>query len=325
MLDEARMTLVAKKLVHQVLGLKEGETVCVIRDSEEESRPLAAAVARAALEAGAEPVSVIIVPRTVGGQELPETVAGAFLRSSAVVTLSRWAVEHTRAATAALQAGVRFSNLRNFQDGVLDSPGIDADLEEVRRNALAMDALLERGREVRVTTAEGTDITLELCGRKGRAQTGFANLPGTFSGLPDGESTVAPLEGSTRGRIVNPYIMEKIGLVDEPFEMEIRDGWVVGLKGGRQAHALRELYDRSDENAHRIASQFAMGMNPLCRVIPNTREVSKLLGTIHVAMGDNISLGGTVQSGVHIDIVILNPRVTLDGRVILQDGKLSLD
>ena len=197
-----------------------------------------------------------------------------------------------------------------------------ATLEQIKRNALAVDALLEKGKVVRITTTEGTDLTIELAGRKGKAQTGFATEPGTFSGLPDGESTVAPLEGSTQGRIVNPYIMEKIGLVDEPFEMEIKDGWVVGVKGGKQAQALNELYERSDENARRIASQFAMGMNPDCRIFPNTREVSKKLGTIHVAFGDNISLGGTVQSGVHIDIVILNPTVELDGKVILKDSQL---
>ncbi|MGE5617775.1 MAG: aminopeptidase [Sphingomonadaceae bacterium] len=324
MLDQARLTQVADKLVGQVLALKPGETVCIIRDNDLPSASLSEAVSEAAIRVGAEPVSVIIVPRSVGGQELPDTVAGAFLRSNAVVNLARWAVEHTRAATAALQAGVRFSNLRNWEDGVLESPGVTTDYEVVRRNALAVDALLEKGREVRVTSPEGTDFTLKLCGRPGKAQTGFADEPGRFSGLPDGESTVAPLEGSTNGRIVNPYIMEKIGLVTEPFELEIKDGWIVGLKGGKQARDLQEFLEKSDPNAKRIASQFAMGMNPDCRVFPNTREVSKKLGTIHVAMGDNISLGGTVQSGVHIDIVVLNATVTLDGKVILEKGQLHL-
>ncbi|MHB0869468.1 MAG: aminopeptidase [Chloroflexota bacterium] len=324
MLDQARLTQVADKLVGQVLALKPGETVCIIRDSDVPSAPLAEAVSEAVMRAGAEPISLIIVPRSVGGQELPDTVAGAFLRSSAVINLARWAVEHTRAGSAALGAGVRFSNLRNWEEGVLESPGVTTDYEVVRRNALAVDALLEKGNEVRVTTPEGTDLTLKLCGRKGKAQTGFADEPGKFSGLPEGESTVAPLEGTTNGRIVNPYIMEKIGPVTEPFELELKDGWIVGLKGGKQAKDLQQFLEKSDPNARRMASQFAMGMNPDCRIFPNTREVSKKLGTIHVAMGDNVSLGGTVQSGVHIDIVVLNATVTLDGKVILENGKLYL-
>lgn len=40
------------------------------------------------------------------------------------------------------------------------------------------------------------------------------------------------------------------------------------------------------------ASQFALGTNPACRIIPNTREVGKKLGTAPIAIGDNRSLGG---------------------------------
>ena len=54
------------------------------------------------------------------------------------------------------------------------------DYEVVRRNALKVDALLEQAREVHFTTAEGSDVTLQLCGRKGKAQTGFADRPGKF-------------------------------------------------------------------------------------------------------------------------------------------------
>ncbi len=324
MLDEQRMVLVAKQVVGQLLALKPGETVCILRDTEEDSRPFTAILSEAARQAGAEPVSLIIVPRTVGGQELPEPVAGAFLRSSAVINLAKWAIVHSRAVSAALGAGARTCNLRGFNDGMLESPGVTTDYEPIRRNALAVDALLEQTSEIRFTTADGCDVTMQLCGRKGRAQTGFADEPGRFSGLPDGESTVAPLEGTTQGWIVNPYIIDKIGRVDEPFRMEIKDGWIVKVEGGKQARKLLELFDESDANARRFASQFALGMNPDCRIIPDTREVSKRLGTLHVALGDNVSLGGDVQCGLHIDIVILNPTVWLDGKMVLENGTLFI-
>ena len=324
MLDEQRMVLVAKQVVGQLLALKPGETVCILRDTEEDSRPFTAILSEAARQAGAEPVSLIIVPRTVGGQELPEPVAGAFLRSSAVINLAKWAIVHSRAVSAALGAGARTCNLRGFNDGMLESPGVTTGYEPNRRNALAVDALLEQTSEIRFTTADGCDVTMQLCGRKGRAQTGFADEPGRFSGLPDGESTVAPLEGTTQGWIVNPYIIDKIGRVDEPFRMEIKDGWIVKVEGGKQARKLLELFEESDANARRFASQFALGMNPDCRIIPDTIEVSKRLGTLHVALGDNISLGGEVQCGLHIDIVILNPTVWLDGKMVLENGTLFI-
>jgi len=323
MLSEERMAQIARTVVEQVLALRPGETVAIIRDLGDPN-PFAEILSEAVQRAGAEPVSLLIVPRTVGGQELPEPVAGALLRSSALIILSRWVTVHNRAISAALIAGSRSCNLRNYQDGLLESPGLATDYEVVRRNALAVDSLLEQAREVRFTTAEGSDVTMQLCGRKGRAQTGFADQPGKFSGLPDGEATVAPLEGTTQGCIVNPYLIDKIGQVTDPFRVEIKDGLIVNVEGGKQAQQLKDIFETYDPNARRMASQFALGMNPDCRIVPDSKEVSKRLGTLHVAMGDNISLGGTIQSGLHIDFVLLNPSVWLDGKLILENGKLFM-
>jgi leucyl aminopeptidase (aminopeptidase T) len=323
MLSEAQMAQVAKKVVEQVLALRPGETVSIIRDLGD-ANPFATILTEAVQQAGAEPVSLVIISRTVGGHELPEPVAGALSRSSALISLARWVTVHNRAISGALAAGARSCNLRNYQDGMLESPGMTADYEVVRRNALAVDALLEQAREVHFTTAEGSDVTMQLCGRKGKAQTGFADQPGKFCGLPDGEATVAPLEGTTQGCIVSPYIIDKIGQVTEPFRVEIKDGWIVNVEGGKQARQLKDIFETYDANAKRMASQFALGMNPDCRIIPDTREVSKRLGTLHIAMGDNISLGGTIQSGLHIDFVLLNPSVWFDGKLILENGKLFI-
>jgi leucyl aminopeptidase (aminopeptidase T) len=323
MLDEKRMSEVAKTVVGQVLALKPGETVTIIKDAGD-ANPFSEILSAEIQKAGAEPVIVIIVSREVGGAELPAPLAGALLNTNALISLGRWVTVHNRAISAALGAGARSCNLRNYQGGMLESPGMTTDYTVVRRNALAVDALLEKARELRFTTAEGSDVTMQLGGRKGRAQTGFANTPGSFTGLPDGEATVAPLEGTTQGRIVNPYIVDKIGQVTEPLRVEIKDGWIVNVEGGKQAKAMNELFTKFDANARRIASQFALGMNPDCRVVPDTKEVSKRLGTLHVAMGDNISLGGTVQSGLHIDYVLLNPTVWLDGKLLLENGKLFI-
>ncbi len=100
MLGTERMCEVAEKVVTQVLALKPGETVCILRDTEEESRPFAGIISGAARRAGAEPVSLIIVPRTVGGQELPETGGGG------IPPLQR-RHQHRQVADRAQQGGER--------------------------------------------------------------------------------------------------------------------------------------------------------------------------------------------------------------------------
>jgi leucyl aminopeptidase (aminopeptidase T) len=106
--------------------------------------------------------------------------------------------------------------------------------------------------------------------------------------------------------------------------MEIARGRITGITGGKQAMDLKGILAKRDEAGYNAASQFALGTNPACLVIPNTREVAKKLGTAHIAIGDNISLGGKSKSTFHIDFVFLNPSVYLDGKCILKDGEYQI-
>jgi leucyl aminopeptidase (aminopeptidase T) len=203
--------------------------------------------------------------------------------------------------------------------------GIRADYAQVRRTTERLARLLTGADLIRMTTSEGTDLTMCCRGRRAIAQAGLVAKPGELSGLPDGEATLAPLEGLTEGVVVAPYIADSLGLITDPFRLEIAAGRIVRVTGGRQAQELTHLLERHDETGYNAASQFALGTNPACRVMPNTREVSKKLGTAHFAIGDNISLGGASKSDFHIDFVFLNPTVYLDGACILKDGEYQID
>ena len=48
----------------------------------------------------------------------------------------------------------------------------------------------------------------------------------------------------------------------------------------------------------------------------------KVLGTIHIALGNNVSMGGNVNVPLHLDGVIKKPTVYLDGKLLMKDGKL---
>ena len=203
--------------------------------------------------------------------------------------------------------------------------GITADYHQVRRITEKLAGLLSDADEIRLTTPEGTDLTMRSRGRKAIAQSGFVTQSGVLSGLPDGEATLAPLEGITEGVIVSPYVADQIGQITEPFRMEIVKGRIVGITGGKQAQDLKRILAAGDEAGYNAASQFALGTNPACQIIPNTREVSKKLGTAHIAIGDNVSLGGKSKGTYHIDFVFLNVSVSLDGQCVVKDGEYRID
>jgi len=46
-------------------------------------------------------------------------------------------------------------------------------------------------------------------------------------------------------------------------------------------------------------------------------EDKKREGSVHIAVGDNHKLGGTVKSSIHLDGLMVSPTVELDGEVIV--------
>ena len=323
-MDVTRMAFAANMMVNQVLSVQKGETVLIVTDTDR-PRTITQALAYSAMSAGAEVVVVTMEPQEIGGQEPPAPVAAAMAAAQVVINQSTQSLTHTAAVREAMRSGARIANLRNMTEEMMVVGGIRADYQQVRRITERLARLLTEADAIRITTPEGTDVTMRSRGRVAIAQTGFVTKPGELSGLPDGEATLAPLEGATEGVAVAPYIADSLGLITEPFRMEIAQGRITNVTGGRQAVELRQLLTQHDEAGYNAASQFALGTNPACRVMPNTREVSKKLGTAHFAIGDNISLGGQSKSSFHIDFVFLCPTVHLDGTCILKDGQYQID
>lgn len=52
----------------------------------------------------------------------------------------------------------------------------------------------------------------------------------------------------------------------------------------------------------------------------NPLEDEKALGTVHIAIGDNKSFGGKVEASVHLDGIMKNPILVIDGRTVIKNG-----
>ncbi|MDP1992127.1 MAG: aminopeptidase [Syntrophales bacterium] len=323
-MEITRMAFAANRLINQVVQVKKGEMVVIVTDTDR-PRIITQALAYSAISAGGKVVVVTMEPQEIGGAELPAPVAAAMAAAQVVINQSTYSITHTVAVREAMKKGARVANLRNVTEDMMISGGITADYQQVKKITEKLARLLTEADVIRLTTPEGTDFTMRTAGRSAIAQSGFVTKPGELSGLPDGEATLAPLEGVAEGVIISPYIADQIGQITEPFRMEIVKGRITSVTGGKQAMDLKRILEARDDAGYNAASQFALGTNPACRVIPNTREISKKLGTAHVAIGDNISLGGKSKGTYHIDIVFLNVSVYLDGKCIVKDGEYQID
>jgi len=100
-------------------------------------------------------------------------------------------------------------------------------------------------------------------------------------------------------------------------------GVVQRIEGGREADALRRILEPYGELGRNIA-ELGIGTNERALITGVVLEDEKALGTVHVALGDNASMGGKVKVPVHLDGVLRWPTLEVDGEVVVEDGMLKI-
>jgi aminopeptidase len=299
------------------LGVKKAEGVLVLTDPAR--RSIADSLVERARELEAEAVLMEMVERAMHGNEPPDLVAAAMRECDVLIAPTSKSLSHTEARRVASANGVRAATMPNITEDMLVRT-MGADYADVRRRAAALAGLLTKGREVRVVSEGGTDATFVVEGRKGIADDGDLTAPGSFGNLPAGEGFVAPVEGKTSGRIVFDGSIWPLGLLEEPLVVDVEDGYAVSVAGSR-ADEFRSILEPYGPDALAVA-ELGIGANDKAKLTGNVLEDEKILGTIHVAFGDNHTFGGTIRVSSHQDGVVLNPTVTIDSEVILEAGRL---
>jgi leucyl aminopeptidase (aminopeptidase T) len=180
--------------------------------------------------------------------------------------------------------------------------------------------ILEKGKNVEITTPSGTKLTMNIEGRTPEQDTGLFHKPGNWGNLPAGEACLAPVEGTTQGTLV----IDTMGkIVKQPLIITVKNGRVQRFQGP-DAIQLEALLKSADKNAYNIA-ELGIGTNPNARLTGVVLEDEKVLGTVHIALGDNTSyVGGHTKSKIHEDGILLQPTVKIDGRLIMKNGELLL-
>jgi len=305
-------------IVHQSARIQPAENVCIVCDTNTFS--IAKVLAEACYEAGAETVITMMTPREMHGNEPPRVVAAAMLGADVILAPTTYAITHTAARLEASRCGARTVIMRSITEDSMIRGAMLADYNEVSDTSNRLAARLGRTKRIRLRTEFGTDALFMVEGRQGLALGGVVTEPGKFTSLPSGEAAVAPLEGTTQGRIFIDFAMDGIGLLSQPVQLEVERGRAISVKGGKEAEQLKKLME-ADENASHIA-EFAIGTNPKSRMKGNMAEDKILRGCVHIAVGDNHTIGGQIQSKVHLDGIILNPTVEMDDQLIVKKGKL---
>lgn len=219
---------------------------------------------------------------------------------------------------------IRYAWGAHIDQGILDNE-LSADYDEIGALSYRLAERMKDARDVHVKTALGSDLRLSIAGRPVHADSGLFHQPGTFGNLPAGECYVSPLEDSANGALVVDVSYPGI-LIEEPIRLTFKDGQVVNIEGGDEARQLEALIAEGEslpngENCRTIA-EFAVGTNPMARVTGNVMTDEKVLGTIHVAIGNNTgTYGGQNAAPIHLDGVVDKATLIVDGETFVEAGE----
>jgi 2,5-dihydroxypyridine 5,6-dioxygenase len=329
-----RLTAVFRRQ-YELCAVKPGETIAFLTDHNSDRGIVAAGLAAAA-EIG-NPAFEICVgegpnEEYMGANPLNvPALVEAFKRVDLVITFFAGFFSGWEGAVRA--AGGRILN-------ALDSADMLTRLQsspELKRAVLAARDRLARTREVRVTSAAGTDFRWvrdpeqELV-----VHYGAVDEPAQMDQWGQGMVAMFPVDGSANGRVVvkpgDAWILPYARMVQSDIELEIHEGYVRRITGGADAKIFQYWLDncrRSEEDLDPYAiSHLGWGLNPKARwddIIRYENQMENLQASMRSFPGSFLFSTGPSpkrKTRGHIDMPMCDCTIALDGEVVVDRGRL---
>ena len=312
----------AKTALDTCMALQKEETLLIVTD--DNKRRIGQALYTVGQEMAKEALMVTMPPAAVNGQEPPQSVAKLMAQFDVVICPTTKSVTHTDARRNACSAGARVATMPGITEEMMGRT-LKADYNQIAERTHKITKILNAGKTARITTKLGTDLLMPIDGINAISSTGLIREKGMGGNLPSGESFLGPEEGKSNGVLYVDASVATIGKISgTPLKVTIKDGFAVKFEGGPEAQKLEEVLSAFGKRGMTVA-ELGIGTNHEAIITGQILEDEKVMGTIHVAWGNNVGMGGTCNVGVHIDGVVLKPTLFVDDMKIMEDGRLLID
>ena len=304
--------------IKDCMGAKKKEKILVVTD--ETKREIGQSLYQNALALGHEAFLLEMKSRQYNGEEPPKFVAEAMKMANVVLCPTTKSLTHTDARRNSSALGNRIATFPGITKEVMIR-GLNADYKKIAALTLKLTKMMDKTKSIRVTSPGGTDITMSIEGRKTIPSKGLFHKKGESGNLPTGEAFAAPMEGKSEGVFVADGSFAVIGMIKTPIKIKVEKGLATEISGGKEAKELIKMLAPFGKKGRNIA-EIGIGTNDSVKLSGMLLEDEKKLGTVHIALGDNKSMGGKINVPIHVDGVILKPTVYFDGKIVMKNGKL---
>ncbi len=223
---------------------------------------------------------------------------------TAIVALSNYSTTHTKFRKFLTSIGaVRYASMPIFERSML-SASMAVDWEELEKRTNSLKNKLSGAVSVEITCENGTEIKFSIKDREVLADTGILSTPGSYGNLPAGEAFLAPVEGTAEGRLVLEWAPTR--KMSSPVTVTIQKGMAIDVSGKEEyVEVLRKELEEIPQAGN--VAELGIGTNDKATRPDNILETEKILGTVHIALGDNAGFGGAVSVPFHQDFIFYGP------------------
>ncbi|MCX8178751.1 MAG: aminopeptidase [Candidatus Aenigmarchaeota archaeon] len=301
----------AKIAVNQCMKISEKDRVLIITD-EKADQKIVKAIKNECLKTKAKTTVHLIEPLQTNGQEPDVNTAKLMKEYQAEFLITSKSLSHTKARIKACKSGARIASMPGITKFSLIHGGLTADYNVIKKLCLKMFFAIKNSKNIKIISKNGTDFEMQFGMYDWDIDEGLYHKPGDFGNLPAGEVDTSPNDFSSKGRI----IIDKMGSYGDKIEFKVREGVAYDIKGSQK---MIEKINEIGEKV-RIVAELGIGTNPKAKVIGNVLEDEKVLGTVHIAFGNNTSYGGKNKVQFHQDGIILKPTLIADNKKLIKNG-----
>jgi leucyl aminopeptidase (aminopeptidase T) len=205
-------------------------------------------------------------------------------------------------------------------------PALAADPDELRPTISRILEEARGGRVMLVRSGESGrhELRLKLGDRRWLADDGRMDEEdrvhgAVVSNLPAGSVYTTVLEEETEGEIFLP----EAGPAREAL-LCFERGLVSEISAESGAEALNTMFDAHSGEPRRVG-HVGIGLNPFLKEPLGWTLVDEhLLGYVFVSFGENRYMGGHNESSLNVDFALPSAHLRVDGRVLLEAGKIAV-
>lgn len=204
---------------------------------------------------------------------------------------------------------------------------MEADYDEIGATGRALAEIIHGSGTLRLTAPNGTHLTVEYAGTPIRIDDGILDEHDLENALyvtefPTGKVQFALDPTSAKGVVVTPRV-HLWGKVIENMRWQFEGGRLVDWEAERNGEIFAEFFKQPSAYQD-VCSQLIIGINPGARLVKFSLNDWLISGMVTIGIGDNLEVGGTIQSNTYFDASVPEATLNVDGQILIENGQLLI-